>query len=124
MSRPIDILAVYLHLARLHHQKRAMFDRDRLLMLAAVFASKMGLEDVSATCRERILEHNAGHQIGKWPTVSEALESDDFKYFVGRVYRRYPQERAETLLQDHGVQLANERDAYFSDSEYAQALLG
>ncbi len=91
MSKPIDILGLYLHLARTHQQQRSLFDRDRLLVLASVFAAQMELPDVSACCRQRILDHNVGHLIGKWPTVEEAMGHEDFKYFVGRVYRRFPQ---------------------------------
>jgi len=37
--------------------------------------------------------------------------------------RRYPFEQVESMLATLGFELTNERDAYFSDEEYAASLL-
>ena len=70
------------------------------------------------------LAHNPRHLIGRWPTIDTALSDADFLCFLKQLQRRYPQERAERLLQSLGIELAQERNAYFSDYEYAAALLG
>jgi hypothetical protein len=52
------------------------------------------------------------------------METEDFLALLKQIQRRYPLEKAETLLDNLGIELANERDAYFTDQEYAAALLG
>jgi hypothetical protein len=40
------------------------------------------------------------------------------------VHRRYPQEKAERMLSNLGIEMAHERQVYYSDEEYAAALMG
>ena len=40
--------------------------------------------------------------------------------FIGAIHRNC----AERMLLDQGIQMARERQAYYSDKEYAEALLG
>lgn len=124
MTPPIDMLASYLHLARAAELRRQMLVRDRVLLLAAVIATRIGLGPIAAACRQRILEHNPGHLIGRWPTLADALHEEDFQTLLRQLAHRYAPERVEQLLAQLGVQRGRERAVYASDGEYAAALLG
>ena len=124
MSEPIDILATYLHLADRHGKRRFMADRDRFLVISAVIAQKMRMYRVAAYCRYLILQHNPGHMLRRWTTVKLALDDSDFLHFLKQIQRRFPQERAENMLVEMDFERANERAAYYTDEEYAAALLG
>ncbi len=77
-----------------------------------------------AYCRKLVLEHNPQHLIRRWPTMQQALLDEEFLCFLRQLRRRYPQEKAEQLLQSLDIDAENERRAYYSDYEYAAALLG
>ena len=62
--------------------------------------------------------------IGRWESVAEALEDADFLSVLRSIQRRYPQEKAERLLANLGIERGRERDVYYDDEEYAAALLG
>ena len=124
MSRPVDLLGLYLHLARASQQRRRPHVCDRLLVIAGVIAAQMELPKIAAYCRHRILEHNPRHLVRRWPTLSEALDDVDFLHLLKQLQRRYPQEKAERMLITLGVQMEREREAYYTDEEYAAALLG
>jgi hypothetical protein len=124
MSRPVDLLGLYLHLARASRQRRRPHVSDRLLVLAGVIAARMGLPRIAACCRQRILEHNPQHLVGRWATLSDALNDDDFLHFLKHLQRRFPQEKAERMLSTLGIELGRERETYYTDEEYAAALLG
>jgi hypothetical protein len=117
-------LGTYLHLARASELRREMMVRDKLLVLAGVRATEMGLDEISDRCRARVLRRNARHLVRHWPTLGAALEDDEFRYYVRQLRRRYSPERAEHILERLGVELGRERDLYISDHEYATALLG
>lgn len=123
MSKPIDLLGIYLHLARASQRRRRLHVRDRLFVIAGVNAVRIGLDRIAAYCRQQVLEHNPQHLIRRWATISEALEESDFLHFLKQLQRRYPQERAERMIDSLGIEMGRERDAYFSDEEYAAALL-
>jgi hypothetical protein len=124
MRPTIEALATYLHLARISGQRQRPHVRDRLLVVAGVVASARRLPRIAALCRHLILEHNPHHLIGHWATVEEGLESPDFVHYLRHLMRRFGLERVEQMLSEAGVELAGERRAYFSDEEYAAALLG
>ena len=124
MIAPVELLGMYLHLARAAAQRQRVLVRDRLLFLAASVATDLQLPAVSACCRARILEHNAGHLLHRWDTVGEAAECDDFHALRRQLILKYAPERAEHLLQSLRIEWRNERAAYYSDEEYAAALLG
>lgn len=124
MSAASDRLGVYLHLARASQLRGRMHVRDRLLVLAAVVAAETRLARIAGCCRRRILDHNARHLIGRWPDLDTALRDEDFTHFLRHLQRRYPRERAERMLASLGIELGQERAAYYSDEEYAAALLG
>ena len=124
MSEPIEILGLYLHLAAASQRRQRPHVRDRMLVIAAMIAARMELPRISAYCRHKILLHNPQHLIGRWPQVEDAIEDSDFQHLLKSVQRRYPQEKAERLLANLGIERGRERDAYYSDEEYAAALLG
>ena len=95
-----------------------------MLLLASASAANLQLVKLAHYCRNEILKHNPRHLIGRWPSVAEALLDDEFLALLKRVRRKYPVERAETLLSSLGIETENERDAYYHDSEYAAAILG
>ena len=124
MSDPSETLGLFLHLARASAMRRRMPVRDRLLVIAGAIASQLGLERVADRCRDRILEHNPHHMLRQWHSFDQALKDPDFLHLLKQLQRRYPLEKAERLLDSLGIDLARERAAYYSDEEYAVALLG
>lgn len=124
MTPPIELLGAYLHLARAAELRRQPLVHDRVLLLAGVIAARIDLAPIAAACRERILEHNAGHMLARWPTIAAALTEDDFQSLVSRLSTRYGPEHVERLVEQLGIERGRERAAYASDGEYAAGLLG
>lgn len=124
MSASMELLAVYLHLARASQRRRRPHVRDRLLTLGAVIAAEEGLPRIAAYCRHCVLAHNPQHLLHRWPTLRDALGDPEFIHFLRHLRRRYPQEKAERMLDALGIDTASERAAYYSDEEYAASLLG
>lgn len=124
MSDLADQLGMYLHLARASGRRRRPMVRDRLLVLAGAIAAELDLDAVAACCRHQILQHNPRHFVRRWPTLSAALGDEDFQGHHKQLQRRYPREKAEQMLESLGIQMAREREAYFTDYEYAAAILG
>ncbi len=123
MSDPGYLLSIYLHLAAAGQRRHRPHSRDRLLVIAGSIAARMGLELVAANCRHLVLESNSKHLIRRWGSIGEALRDEEFLCLLKQLQRRYPQEKAENMLQSLGIELGNERATYFSDLEYAAALL-
>ncbi|HTM55107.1 MAG TPA: hypothetical protein VL175_13820 [Pirellulales bacterium] len=117
------ILGMYLHLARASQARRQPLVRDKLLILAGVQAEEMGLGQISALCRQKILARNAHHLVRTWPTMTAALADDEFQSYLKQLKRRYSPEKVEHMVHSLGIELGRERDAYFDDFEYAAALL-
>lgn len=124
MSQTADELGLYLHLARASELRRRLLVRDRLLVLAAALASRMELERIAAYCRDKILQHNPHHLLGRWPSLRAAWKAEEFLVFLRQLMRRYPREKAERMLDTLGIQLAEERQTYDSVLEYAAAIMG
>jgi hypothetical protein len=125
MSTPVEQLGLYLHLARAAELRRQPLVRDRLLLLAGVIAVQLpGLSPIAACCRAKILAHNPGHVLDRWPTIAEGLAEEELATLVTQLARRYGPEQAEQLSVQLGIERGAERSAYYSDGEYAAALLG
>ena len=124
MSDIAHELGLFLHLVRASELRQRPMVRDRLLVLAGVIATDMGLWQIAAYCRHRVLEHNGQHLLRRWPTMEAAINSEEFQLFLTQLRRRYPLEKAERMLDSLGIDMGRERDAYYSDHEYAAALLG
>ncbi len=114
---------MYLHLACASRMRQQPLIRAKLLVLAGVQAEEMGLGEISALCRHRILSQNPRHLIGRWPSIGEALGTEPFQAHLRQLKRRYSSEKVEHMVHSLGIEMGNEREAYFSDSEYAAALL-
>jgi len=123
MPEANQTLGMYLHLAQASARRGQPMVRVKLLVLAGVQAQQMGLEEIAALCRHRVLAHNAQHLIRRWPSFEEALDDDQFLSYLKQLRRRYSSEKIEHMLQSLGIEMGRERQAYFSDSEYAAALL-
>lgn len=123
-SYQVESLIVYLHLARAFELRRQPLERDKMLVLAGAEAAEQGLHPIGAMCGRKILENNTGHMLRYYPSFAHALADDDFQTYLRQVRRNYPREKAELMLQEFGVELANERATYASDYEYAASLLG
>jgi hypothetical protein len=125
MAPPVELLGTYLQLVRGAELRRQPLVRDRVLVLAAVLAVQMeGLTPIAECCRERVLAHNRGHMLARWPTVAEARKHEDFQSLVNQLAGRYGTERVEQLVAQLGLDGSEGRAAYASDGEYAAALLG
>jgi hypothetical protein len=123
MAESDRLLGMYLHMARASSMRNQPMVQDKLLVLAGVQAEEMGLCEISALCRHKILGHNARHLLRKWPTIGEALSSESFQTYLKQLKRRYSGEKVEHMMHSLGIEMGQEREAYFSDSEYAAALL-
>jgi hypothetical protein len=123
MAEADRMLAMYLHLARASHLRREPMVRDKLLVLAGVQAEQMGLVPISADCRDKILAHNARHIVRRWPTMGDALGDEHFHTYLKQLKRRYSPEKIEHMLSSLGIEMGREREAYFSDLEYATSLV-
>jgi hypothetical protein len=117
-------LATYLHLARASELRQRMLVRDRLLVIAGALAHGGGLPRIAQLCRSKILEHNPNHMTRRWESFSAMAADDQFLPFLAQLQRKYPVEKAEQMLQSLGIVLANERDTYYSDEEYAASIWG
>lgn len=120
----IHQLGVYLHLAQASRRRGQPNDRDRFLLLAANLALRLALPDVAEYCRAQTLAHNRHHLVGHWPSFASAVQSEEFLAFMRTLEARFPLEKGESMLASLGIQMASERATYFSDLEYAAALLG
>ena len=123
MIGPSEMLATYLYLAKASQRRSQPMVRDRMLVLAAALAVEMDLNPIAAHCRSMVLLHNEKHMLGKFPTVYDAMTDETFRGVLKQLRRRYPPEKAERLLVGLGFSIEGERDAYFSDFEYAASLL-
>ena len=117
------LLGMYLHLARASHMRQQPMVRAKLLVLAGVQAEEMGLAQISALCRHKILMHNRRHLVRRWPTLETALTDEHFQTYLKQLKRRYSREKIEHMMHALGIEMGQEREAYFNDLEYAAALL-
>jgi hypothetical protein len=123
MAEADRLLGMYLHLARASRLRQQPLVQVKLLVLAGVQAEEMGLAEISALCRHKILAQNARHLLGKWPTMAAALAAEPFRAYLKQLRRRYSSEKVEHMVHSLGIEMGRERQAYFSDAEYAAALL-
>lgn len=124
MAESLQHLAMVLHLARASEHRRRPFVRDKLLLIAGAEAVDLGLEQIGEYCRHKILEHNPGHLLRHFPSLSAARHDEHFLAQLRQAQRAYPREKVEHMLSTLGIQLGRERDTYFTDHEYAASLLG
>ena len=124
MTEPVDLMGIYLHLVRASGLRGRLLVQDRLLVLAGVLAAEQGL---AANCRllsalclgaqpaalfSPLVNGRGGSGRSRVHFLSAALAS------------AISRERAERMLDALGIERGCERAAYYSDEEYAAALLG
>lgn len=124
MPSNIHLLGLYLQLAQASKKRQRPFVRDRLLLLAGVTAVNAGLSTIAACCRDEILQNNPQHMIRRWVSMKDALADLNFRQLVQQNLRRYPLEKAEQMLTSLGIDMSHESESYYSEYEYAAALLG
>jgi|GEM_PF-534819 len=124
MTEPQEQLGLYLHLARASEQRLRPMVRDKFLVLAGVCACELALDQIAAYCRHKVLENNPGHLLRKYREFADAIGDESFETYLKQLQRAYPLEKSEFMLQSLGIDLGNERAAYYSDHEYAAVLLG
>jgi hypothetical protein len=124
MSDTHEPLGIYLHLAMANERRLRRLERDKMLVLAGVTAAEQGLTTIAAHCRQKIIAHNAGHLVSQYATLSAALEDERFQNYLRQLRRSYPREKVEHLLLALGIEIAGERQTYYTDYEYAASLLG
>ena len=123
MSHGIEELGIFLHLSQAYQRRQQPLVRARMLVLAGAIASELQLETIAEYCRSEILSLNPNHMVRRWSSIALALRDDEFQAFLKQMRRRFPSEKAERILVSFGLQLANERDTYYSDEEYAASIL-
>lgn len=124
MASPVDLIAMYVQLARVSGLRGRPYVRDRLLVCAAIIASQSEHPKTAAHCRRRILDHNPRHWLGRHESVEEALTHDDSLGLIRQAQRRYPPERAEQLYATLGLSLEEERARHISDGAFLASVLG
>src|SRR5262249_48080401 len=108
------LLGMYLHLARASHMRQQPMVRAKLLVLAGVQAGGMGLAQISALCGHKILMHNRRHLVRRWPTLETALTDEHFQTYLKQLKRRYSREKIEHMMHALGIEMGQEREAYFN----------
>jgi hypothetical protein len=123
MHENIDRIAVYLLLACVSDLRATPFVSDKLRLLAAAHATRTLLPKTAAACRERILQHNPSHAVGKLATMEQALRDSDFQTLLKRVEQQYPTEKAEQLLEQLEVYPQKLRRGNYTNKMWLASLL-
>ena len=123
MDSNIELLGLYLHLAKAAERRQQLHVRDKLLILAGIIAVRLKLLTVAAGCRHKVLSHNKQHLIRRWQDLSSALPDDEFDALLKQLQRRFPLEKAEQMLVTLGIEMGREWETYYSAEEYAASLL-
>lgn len=116
-------MLAYVRLAEVSERRHQLLGRDKLLVLAAAAACRAGWIEVGQRCRQLVLEHNPAHLIGTFPTAADAIRSPDFSTLLNQLERLCGYERAEFLVDEHGLESGPDgsgRDA----GQVALSLLG
>ena len=95
-----------------------------MLLLAGIEAAQKNFFQLSQYCRAEILENNPHHLVGRWTSISAALLDEEFLTFAKTLSKRFPLERAETMLTSLGIECSNEHQVYYDELEHAASILG
>ena len=124
MVEIVKELVLYLRLAQAFKRKLQMPDRDRALVLAGTCAAILNMKSMDDFCRKIILQNNHGHMMKRWGSFAEAIRMEDFGIFLKQLRRRFPIERAETVLSQLNYECDVVRKDYECDEAYAAAIMG
>jgi hypothetical protein len=116
-------MLAYVRLADVSQQKHQLLGRDKLLVLAAAAACRAGWPEVAERCRQLVLDHNPAHLFKSFPTVADALRSEDFGPFLKQLERHCAYERAEFLVNDLGLPSGHDETDDKTAGQVALALL-
>ncbi len=108
MPQTETLLLTYLQLAQASERRRQPLIRDKLLLLVGVAALELDWDEISASCRERILQHNPRHMIRRWPDLATAVRAERFRAHLKQLKRKYSPEKAEHMLAALGLTLDDE----------------
>ena len=98
MLQPFELqMLTFLQLALISHQKGQWQGRNRFLLLGGIAATRAGIPEVAAQCRELVLLQAPKHLIGQHPTIGDALKHPDFQPFLLSLERFCSFEEAEFL---------------------------
>src|SRR5580704_4180491 len=78
MADSEQTLVTYLDLACASQQRRRLSETDKLTVLAAVAATRLGWPEVAEACRDQVLAHNPRHLVRRWPSIEAALATERF----------------------------------------------
>jgi hypothetical protein len=123
MVKGDELLVVYLELSRAARLRNRPWDRDKLLLLAGAAAAERGRHTIAALCKREILLHNAGHLIGQYGKLADALNDDRFSRYLTQLRRNYSPERCEHMLASLGIDTDERRSKFADLDEYAAATL-
>lgn len=118
-----DALVMYLELARAARLRNRPWDRDKLLLLAGAAAADRGRHTIASLCKREILAHNAGHLVGHYAKLADALSDERFAAYLQQLRRKYTSERCEHMLASLGVDRDERRDKFADLDDYAAAIL-
>ena len=124
MVNQLQELVLFLRLAQAFKKRLKMSDRDRALVLAGTYAAMLQKHSVAEFCRKLILQNNHGHMLRKWPNFAHAIKEPDFGTFLKQVRRRFPTEKAETLLEELGYECDVRETDHDCEDDYVAAVMG
>lgn len=101
MPAPVELLDLYLHLARASEEQSKPLQRDKFLVLAGGAALASGYARVAEECRQRLLADNPNHILRNFGSMSDAFDSEDIQHYANQLLRTYPFEKAEYLLEKY-----------------------
>jgi len=101
-------MCAYAQLAWLSHEKRQALARDRFLVQAGACACEAGWPDVAEECYRLITQFAPQHQVARFTSFVDAMKSADFRQLVTALSRKCPYERAEHMLQELGIEPADD----------------
>lgn len=115
---------MYLELARAARLRNRPWDRDKLVLLAGAAAAERGRHTIASLCKREILAHNAGHLVGQYEKLADALNDERFARYLRQLRRKYTTERCEHMLASLGVDREARRGRFADIDDYAAATLG
>lgn len=121
MSERAQRVVLYLELARAAEWRQKRFVRDKLLVLAAAEAARLGRHQLAGFCRRRVLEHNPGHMLRDWESVSLALADERFQTYLRRVEAAFPPEKAELIARSLELALPRVRETALAAADHQLA---
>lgn len=90
-------VCAYAMLANLSEQKQQALPRDRFVLLSGIEACYAGWLEIAAVCYRLHRGYEPAHQLGQYPTLPDALRSENFQPIARHWQQWCNHERAEHL---------------------------